>query len=83
MKRNLKNIILAGGAAGSIVLPQAASKLYPQLLNAAAPQISAALPYCTGVCGSCGGSCITGACAAIWLGCCAYFKKEASNYEQT
>ncbi len=75
MKRDLSNMLLASGAAGSVVLPQALVKFDPQLLAAAAPKISAALPYCTGACGSCGGSCIVGACAVIWLGCCAYLKK--------
>lgn len=82
MKRNLNNLFLAGGAAGSIVLPQAAARLYPQLLAPAAPKIAAALPYCTGVCGSCGGSCLTSACAVIWLGCCAYLKKESNDHEK-
>lgn len=75
MKRNLSNIFLAGGAAGSVLLPQAVAQTSPQLLAGAAPKIAATLPYCTGVCGSCGGSCLTSACAVIWLGCCAYLKK--------
>lgn len=81
MKRNLSNIFLAGGAAGSVLLPQAVVQTSPQLLADAAPKIAATLPYCTGACGSCGGSCIASACAVIWLGCCAYFKKETPHYE--
>lgn len=81
MKRNLTNILLAGGAAGSVLLPQTVVQNSPQLLASAAPKIAATLPYCTGVCGACGGSCITSACAVIWLGCCAYLKKENPHYE--
>ncbi|MDO4920638.1 MAG: hypothetical protein Q4E64_02255 [Phascolarctobacterium sp.] len=81
MKRDLSNLFLVGGAAGSVVLPQALVKFHPQFLAAAAPKISATLPYCTGACGSCGGSCIAGACAVLWLGCCAYLNKETQYYE--
>lgn len=28
------------------------------------------------------GSCITSACAVIWLGCCAYLKKESNDHEK-
>ena len=77
MKNKLTNICLAGGAAGSVLLPQAVTRLYPQILAPLAPAASGTLPYCTGVCGACGGSCIASACAVIWLGCCAYFKKES------
>ncbi|WP_293728537.1 hypothetical protein [uncultured Phascolarctobacterium sp.] len=82
MKNKLTDIYLAGGAAGSVLLPQAIARLYPQILAPAAPNLPNSLPYCTGVCGSCGGSCLTSACAVIWLGCCAYLKKESNDHEK-
>ena len=79
MKNKLTDIYLAGGAAGSVLLPQAVARLYPQILAPVAPNIAHA--YCTGVCGSCGGSGLTSTWAVILLGCCAYFKKESKYYE--
>lgn len=49
---------LGGGAAASILLPQAVTKAMPQLFTSIAPVTAQTLPYCTGVCGSCGGSCV-------------------------
>lgn len=82
MKNKLTKIYLAAGAAGSVLLPQAVARLYPQILAPAATNIANALPYCTGACGACGGSCLTSACAVIWLGCCAYCNKESAKHEK-
>lgn len=75
MKQNMHNFGLACGAAGSIVLPQAITGTWPQLFASAAPFASGTVPGCTGVCGSCGGSCIASVGALLWLGCCTYLKK--------
>ena len=48
----------AGRAAPAILLPQAVTKAAPQLFTKLAPFTAQTLPYCTGVCGSCGGSCL-------------------------
>nr|MBP7223742.1 hypothetical protein [Phascolarctobacterium sp.] len=52
----LSQLALGGGAAASILLPQAVTKAMPQLFASIAPVTAQTLPYCTGVCGSCGGS---------------------------
>lgn len=54
----LTNLTLGSSAAAVILLPQAITKAVPQLFTRVAPYTAQALPYCTGVCGSCGGSCL-------------------------
>lgn len=54
----LTNLTLGSSAAAAILLPQAVTKAAPQLFTKLAPFTAQTLPYCTGVCGSCGGSCI-------------------------
>lgn len=57
-KTTLNNLALGGGAAAAILLPQAITKAVPQFFTRVAPYTAQALPYCTGVCGSCGASCV-------------------------
>lgn len=54
----LTNLTLGSSAAAAILLPQAVTKAAPQLFTKLAPFTTQTLPYCTGVCGSCGGSCL-------------------------
>ncbi|WP_304225911.1 hypothetical protein [Phascolarctobacterium succinatutens] len=54
----LTNLTLGSSAAAAILLPQAVTKAAPQLFTKLAPFTAQTLPYCTGVCGSCGGSCL-------------------------
>lgn len=54
----LTNLTLGSSAAVAILLPQAVTKAAPQLFTKLAPFTAQTLPYCTGVCGSCGGSCL-------------------------
>lgn len=59
LKNNkLTNLTLGSSAAAAILLPQAVTKAAPQLFTKLAPFTAQTLPYCTGVCGSCGGSCL-------------------------
>lgn len=51
-------LALGSSAAATIILPQAITKAMPQAFTSLAPLTAQTLPYCTGVCGSCGGSCI-------------------------
>lgn len=67
MQEKLQNITLGGGAAATIVLPQAVTSSWPQLFASVAPLTSGTLPACTGVCGSCGGSCVGSLGALLWL----------------
>lgn len=54
----LTNLTLGSSAAAAILLPQAVTKAAPQLFTKLAPFTAQTLPYCTGVCGSCRGSCL-------------------------
>lgn len=54
----LSRLALGGSAAAVILLTQAITKAVPQLFTRVAPYTAQTLPYCTGVCGSCGASCI-------------------------
>lgn len=54
----LSSLALSGSAAAAILLPQAITKAVPQFFTRVAPFTAQALPYCTGVCGSCGASCV-------------------------
>lgn len=58
---------LGGGAAASILLPQVLTRAAPQLFANIAPVTAQTLPYCTGVCGSCGGSCVGSVAVAAYL----------------
>lgn len=82
----LSQLALGGGAAASILLPQALTKAMPQLFTGIAPVTAQMLPYCTGVCGSCGGSCVGSVGITAFLAILAKSKnktpKEAQN-EQT
>lgn len=49
----LSSLALSGSAAAAILLPQAITKAVPQFFTRVAPYT-----YCTGVCGSCGASCV-------------------------
>lgn len=55
---SLKHLALGGSAAAAILLPQTVTRAVPQLFTRVAPLTAQTLPYCTGVCGSCGGSCV-------------------------
>ena len=54
----LTNLTLGSSAAAAILLPQAVTKAAPQLFTKLAPFTAQTLPCCTGICGSCGGSCL-------------------------
>lgn len=54
----LTNLTLGSSAAAAILLPQAVTKAAPQLFTKLAPFTAQTLPYCTGICGNCGGSCL-------------------------
>lgn len=54
----LSRLALGGSAAAVILLPQTITKAVPQLFTRVAPYTAQTLPYCTGICGSCGGSCL-------------------------
>lgn len=54
----LTNLALGSSTAAAILLPQAVTRAVPQLFAKIAPLTAQTLPYCTGVCGSCGGTCI-------------------------
>lgn len=54
----LSSLALGSSAAAAILLPQAITNAVPQLFTRVAPFAAQALPYCTGVCGSCGASCV-------------------------
>lgn len=79
MEAKMQNLLLGGGAAGTIILPQAITSTWPQLFSAIAPLTANTLPACTGVCGACGGSCVGGIGAAIWLGACAWKGRHAAK----
>ena len=70
----LTNIALGSSAAAAILLPQAITKAMPQAFSRLAPLTTQALPYCTGVCGSCGGSCVGSITAAAFLAALAKIK---------
>lgn len=70
----LAHLALGGGAAAAILLPQAVTKAAPQIFSRLAPLTAQALPYCTGVCGSCGGSCVGLITTTAFLALCAKMK---------
>ena len=73
----LSQLALGGGAAASILLPQALTKVMPQLFTNVAPIIAQTLPYCTGVCGSCGGSCVGSVSVMAFLAILAKYKHQS------
>lgn len=71
----LTQLALGGGAAASILLPQAVTKAMPQAFASVAPLTAQTLPYCTGVCGSCGGSCVGSIAMIAYLAILAKWKR--------
>ena len=70
----LTQLAFGSSAAATILLPQAITKAMPQAFAGIAPITAQALPYCTGVCGSCGGSCVGGLTTMLFLAFCAKAK---------
>ncbi len=70
------NIALGSSAAATIILPQAVTRAAPQAFSSIAPITAQTLPYCTGVCGSCGGSCVAGIGVMAFLTLLAKFKHQ-------
>lgn len=81
-KRNLKDASMMVGAASSILLPQAVVNTWPSIFARLAPLTSNTLPACTGSCGACGGTCLTGVSAALWLGYCVLINKANKTNEE-
>ncbi len=79
LNNNMQNALLAGGAASSVVIPQALTQTFPQIFAQAAPIASQTLPLCTGVCGSCGATCIGSVFVALWLSGAAYVQSKKVN----
>lgn len=73
----LSQLALGGGAAASILLPQAVTKAMPQLFAGIAPVTAQTLPYCTGVCGCCGGSCVGSVGVMAFLAILAKYKHQS------
>lgn len=73
----LTQLALGSSAAATILLPQAITKAIPQAFAGIAPITAQTLPYCTGICGSCGGSCVGALTTMLFLAFCA--KKKALN----
>ena len=55
---NKESIAYAGLGAGSIIFPNVIVQSLPNMLTSLAPVLQNTLPYCTGVCGACGGTCL-------------------------
>lgn len=70
----LSQLALGSSAAATILLPQAITKAIPQAFTGIAPITAQILPYCTGVCGSCGGSCVGALTTMLFLAFCAKTK---------
>ena len=77
--KKLANLALGGGAAATILLPQAITQAMPQAFSRLAPLTAQALPYCTGVCGSCGGSCVGSLTVIAFLAALAKVKGKTNN----
>lgn len=69
-QENLTSLALGSSAAATILLPQAITKAMPQAFTGIAPITAQALPYCTGICGSCGGSCVGALTTMLFLAFC-------------
>lgn len=57
-RTSLNHLALSASAAAAILMPQTVTRAVPQLFTRVAPLTAQTLPYCTGVCGSCAGTCI-------------------------
>ena len=55
---NKENTICATLAAGCVTLPNLITQSFPSVFASIAPVAQGTLPYCTGVCGACGGTCL-------------------------
>lgn len=77
--KKLANLALGGGAAATILLPQAITQAMPQLFTRLAPLTAQTLPYCTGVCGSCGGTCVGSLTVIAFLAALARVKGKTNN----
>lgn len=77
--KKLANLALGGGAAATILLPQAITQAMPQLFTRLAPLTAQTLPYCTGVCGSCGGTCVGSLTVIAFLAALAKVKGKTNN----
>ncbi len=73
---DVSKLAFGGGAAASIMLPQAITRALPQLFTGIAPLTANTLPYCTGICGSCGGTCAASIGAMAFLTLAAKFKHQ-------
>ena len=73
----LSSLALGGSAAAVILLPPAITKAVPQLFTRVAPYTAQTLPYCTGVCGSCGGSCVGSVGVMAFLAILAKYKHQS------
>lgn len=74
---SLKHLALGSSAAAAILLPQAITQAMPQLFARVAPLTAQTLPYCTGVCGSCGASCVGSVTVMAFLAALAKVKGKA------
>lgn len=73
---NKENMTYAGLGAGSVVLPQIIARGFPNLLTNLAPLAQNTLPYCTGVCGACGGACFSSLGIVAALGIAVKYKQS-------
>ena len=73
-QENLSSLALGSSAAATILLPQAITKAMPQAFVGIAPITAQTMPYCTGICGSCGGSCVGALTTMLFLAFCAKTK---------
>lgn len=76
------DLILGSTAAGAIIIPQALVNTFPQLTVSLLPVASRTLPYCNGSCSACGGLCVSGISAVVWLGICATKGRLAAKTNQ-
>lgn len=76
-QENLTRLALGSSAAATILLPQAITKAMPQAFAGIAPITAQTLPYCTGVCGSCGGSCVGSVGVMAFLAILAKYKHQS------
>lgn len=76
---SLTNLALGSSAAAAILLPQAVTQAMPQLFARVAPLTAQTLPYCTGVCGSCGASCVGSVTVIAFLAALAKIKGKNRN----
>lgn len=77
---NKSNTICASLAAGCVTLPNLITQSFPATFTQLAPYTQGTLPYCTGVCGACGGTCLGSIGVIAALGIAAKLKrKEIKN----